>query len=409
MPTADRDVIRALAARWRELAEQPVMAARRQAWTALKDLQPERPMVLFETWTLEDYLDDVELQCADSFWRGLEWRLRWNLRQAEEVGDDLVLKPCWRCGWHVGGTDYGVPIEAHHAADGSGHGHGYAFNHPLRTPDDVARLKPRTWTVDREASQREAARLDECFGDLLPVTLHGTESLHAGLTGDLFRLIGNENLLTWPYEAPEALARVLEYLRDDRLAWFDWLEREGLLGLNNHWTFVGSGSPGYTTALPAAGYGGRARLTDLWLWMESQETAMVSPAMFERQFLPAMAAVAARFGLIYYGCCEQVHDRWRQILAAMPNVRAVSVSPWSDQAKVAEMLGDRYVFSRKPRPAPISGPHPDWAAIEADLDETIAAGPRNLEIVYRDVYRIGGDRPRLARWVRLVRERIGGE
>jgi hypothetical protein len=45
----DREVVRGLAARWMELAHLPVMTERKRLWTALKDLRPVRPMVLFET------------------------------------------------------------------------------------------------------------------------------------------------------------------------------------------------------------------------------------------------------------------------------------------------------------------------------------------------------------------------
>jgi hypothetical protein len=142
--------------------------------------------------------------------------------------------------------------------------------------------------------------------------------------------------------------------------------------------------------------------------MESQETTMISPAMFREFFLPAMAEVSRLFGLIYYGCCEPVHDRWEAIIESIPHIRAVSISPWCDQRIMAEKLGKKYVFSRKPKPWPLSGPNPDWETLEKDLDETVAAARDGcLEILYRDVYRIAGDRPRLRRWVDLVRSRIG--
>ena len=67
------------------------------------------------------------------------------------------------------------------------------------------------------------------------------------------------------------------------------------------------------------------------------------------------------------------------------------------------------VFSRKPKAAPMSGETPDWDVLKADLDSTLAAARDcNLEILFRDVYRIAGDRPRLRRWVEMVRARIGG-
>jgi len=143
------------------------------------------------------------------------------------------------------------------------------------------------------------------------------------LTFEAFRLLGNANLLTWPYDQPEALHRLMAFLREDRVAWFDFLEREGLLGLNNNWTFVGSGSPGFTTALPAADYAGKARLKDLWVGVESQETTSISPDQFAEFFLPYMADVCRPFGLAYYGCCEPVHDRWHHIIKAIPQVRGV--------------------------------------------------------------------------------------
>lgn len=408
----DQKVLHRLAGRWMELASLPVMDERRRLWTSRNDLHSERPMVLFETWTLEDYVQTEELACTEPFLREVELLMRRYIRQVEEIGDDMVIEPHWRLYWDikVDHPDYGVGLQVNHADDAHGGHVGYAYNHPIRTPADVERLKQRSWKVDREETRRKQAYLQETFGDALPVVIHGTGGLHSGLTGELFRLIGNDNLLMWTYDAPEALQKVMTYLRDDRSAYFQWMEREGLLGINNDSEFVGSGSPGFTTHLPASGYTGQARLRDLWVWMESQETTMISPAMFARLFLPFMADVCQLFGLVYYGCCEPVHDRWEHIHAAIPNIRGVSISPWCDMRKIGGMLGREHVFSRKPKPWPISGPSPDWNELEKDLDETLAAAQNcNLEIIYRDVYRINRDRPRLRRWVEMVRSRIGGK
>jgi hypothetical protein len=337
--------------------------------------------------------------------------MRRAIRQAEEIGDDFVLQPYYRLYWNirVDSPDFGVGLTETHADDTNGGQVAYSYNHPIRTPEDVDRLKPRSWAVDRAKTLARQERLQEAFGDALPVVLAGTGGLHSGLTGDLFRLIGNDNLLIWTYDAPEALQALMAYLRDDRLRFFRWLESEALLGLNNDDHLVGSGSPGFTTALPQPDYAGQPRLRDLWVWTESQETTMISPAMLGRLFLPYMAEVASLFGFVYYGCCEPVHDRWERIVKAIPNVRAVSVSPWCDMRVMGEKLGRERIFSRKPKPWPISGPTPDWDALEHDLDETLdAASGCNLEIIYRDVYQINGDRPRLRKWVELVRSRIGG-
>jgi len=89
----DRDILRRLAGRWMEIAGLPIMDERKRQWTALHDLKQERPMVLFETWTIENYIAQDELECEDPGLRWVELTMRWNIRQFEEVGDDIVLEP----------------------------------------------------------------------------------------------------------------------------------------------------------------------------------------------------------------------------------------------------------------------------------------------------------------------------
>jgi hypothetical protein len=62
----------------------------------------------------------------------------------------------------------------------------------------------------------------------------------------------------------------------------------------------------------------------------------------------------------------------------------VSVSGWADFAMIGEMLGDRYVYSRKPTPACVDGSNPDWKLVERDMKKTCAATKGyNLEIPFR--------------------------
>ncbi len=68
------------------------------------------------------------------------------------------------------------------------------------------------------------------------------------------------------------------------------------------------------------------------------------------------------------------------------------------------MLGNRYVYSRKPSPNFLSGANPDWQAAEADMRKTRAATRDcNVEILLRDLYTIDGDRARLGKWVEMTK------
>jgi hypothetical protein len=222
---------------------------------------------------------------------------------------------------------------------------------------------------------------------------------------DLFKLIGNDNLLTWVYDNPRLIHSIMAVIRDDRKAHFRFMETEQLLYANTDTWMPCPGSYGFVSDLPQSDNNGTdVRLKDCWCWTDSQESAPISPAMFNEFFLPYIAEVTKPFGLTYYGCCEAVHDRFTFIQKAIPNLRAVSVSGWSDLARMGELLGKRYVYSRKPTPAYISGAHPDWDLLRKDVRDTLAAARDcNLELCFRDIYTIEGDRPRLARWVQMTR------
>ncbi len=418
---SDRSVIRGLASQWMDLSALPVMAERKRLWKAVHDLKPERPVILFETAWIEGFVSDGELACEDPFLRSVERNLRVTLRQAEELGDDLVVEPYYRLGWKMRFSDYGVPVEVrsavHQAASIA-----YTFSFPIATPGDIAKLKPRSIAVDREKTGRLRGILDDVMGDILPVRLGNYDpfayefdvgeygdlgfngNFFFGLTWQVYRFIGNQGLLYWVYDAPEAIHRLMEYMLADRVAVFEYFEREGLLALNTDSQMAGPRSYGYVSDLPAAETPGKVALKDLWGWAESQEAANLSPAMYKEFVLPYLARLSERFGLVYYGCCERVDDRLAMILDAISNLRSVSVSGWSNLAKTAELLGKNYVYSRKPTPAHISGPSPNWDLLKKDMQDTYAAARDcNLEILFRDVYTIGGDRSRLRRWVDMTK------
>lgn len=194
----------------------------------------------------------------------------------------------------------------------------------------------------------------------------------------------------------------MKYLCEDRLALYEWVEKEELLALNNHNEQAG-GSYGYVSELPVAEYDGRIQLRDLWLWVESQETVTISPEKFAEFFLPYLSEVSKKFGLIYYGCCELLHDRWKLIRSSIPNIRAVSISQWSNLERMGEMLGKNYVYSRKPMPTYISGETVYWEQLKEDVSRTVkAARGCNLEFIFRDLYKIN-DRSQLNKWTNRVR------
>jgi hypothetical protein len=414
----DRRVIRDLAARWAELAAQPVMEERKRQWRALHDLQPERPMILFETSSIDGYVAPDELRCVNLTLRAVEKTMRDNIRHAEEVGDDIVLEPYLRIGWDIESNGFGVDVVTTEAVVPEDEVPlGYTFNFPIREPGDTKLLHPREFSANRARTLARREFLEDAFGDLLPVRVGNYDQFlteppgeswagnyFIGLTWQVYRFIGNDGLLYWLYDAPETIHWLMEYMTQDRERMFSYLENEGLIAPNTDNQMAGPRAYGYVSELPGPDTASPARLSDVWCWADSQETTTISPAMYKEFVLPYIARLTARFGLVYYGCCEPVHDRLDLIKEAIPNLRSVSVSAWSDFQKVADMLGRRYVYSRKPNPVFMTGTNPDWDLVERDLRETYtAARDCNVELLFRDLYAIEGDRARLARWVGLAR------
>jgi hypothetical protein len=414
----DREVIRGLAARWADIAAQPVMADRKRQWRAVHDLRPERPMILFETSSIDGYVGLDELRCLNPTLRAVEKTMRDNIRHAEEVGDDIVLEPYLRIGWDIESNGFGVDVVTTEAVVPEDEVPlGYTFDFPIRAPDDTRLLHERVFQVNRAKTLARSRFLEDAFGDLLPIRVGNYDQFlteppgeswagnyFIGLTWQIYRFIGNDGLLYWVYDAPETIHWLMEYMTQDRERMFAYLERQGLVVPNTDNQMAGPRAYGYVSELPDPAIDVPARLDEVWCWADSQETTTISPAMYKEFVLPYIARLTARFGLVYYGCCEPVHDRLDLIMEAIPNLRSVSVSAWSDFQKVADMLGRKYVYSRKPNPTFLTGTSPDWDLVERDLRETYtAARDCSVELLFRDLYAIEGDRARLARWVGLAR------
>jgi hypothetical protein len=418
----DRALIRELARRWRDLAALPVMADRKRQWTAVHDLRMERPMILVETSSIQGFVDACELQCRNPLLRAVERNMRDTVRHAEEVGDDVVVEPYYRIGWQMNLPGFGVPVEMIPATTMTGETSlGYTFNFPIATPEDTAKLQDRTFGVNRERTLQMKAALEGVMGDLLPVLVGNYDPFLAepgdegwtgmfffGLTWQIYRFVGNNGLMCWPCEAPEAIPKLMQYMLDDRLRLFEFMERENLLVANTDNQMAGPRAYGYVSELPGPDPAGSVALKQIWGWAESQESTMLSPLMFKEFILPYLAKLSERFGLIYYGCCEPVHDRLDLIMEAIPNLRSVSVSGWADFQKIGDMLGRNYVYSRKPTPAFLSGRNPQWESVESDMKKTRAATKNcNVEILFRDLYTIDADHLRLRKWVEMTRSIFG--
>ena len=112
----------------------------------------------------------------------------------------------------------------------------------------------------------------------------------------------------------------------------------------------------------------------------------------------------ARFGAVYYGCCEPLDDKM-DIVRKIPNLKKISMSPWVKLEKGAEQIGRDFVFSRKPNPAFLAGPTWDADGVEQDIRDTMEHCARHhcpLEFILKDISTVRYQPERLWKWAELA-------
>ena len=229
----DVNRLRELAKEWAETAALDLMQERKTGWKSLHGLNPTRPMILFETFGVSGFVTEEELACENKLLRNIERTMVFSLKQFKDLKDDIVLEPYFRLSWKVTKSDHGVKIVEHHAEDSLA----YISNFPIRTPDDVGKLKERTFTVDKVTTYEIKEKIEAIFGDILPVVIGNYDNFFPelgftpftgtnfiGLTMDVFKLIGPNNMMMWAYDDPDLLHGIMRYLCDDRIRFFTWMK-----------------------------------------------------------------------------------------------------------------------------------------------------------------------------------------
>jgi hypothetical protein len=413
LPDNERTYLRNLAQKQAEYAALPVMAERKKMWYALNDAQPgARPPVIIETWTFDrDFMPEGIFHCTSPVGRQIEIQLLRNIRNHELIDDDKVMPDTFDIGWFVDYDEFGVKIPTERIEDAQGIETGYRYLHPIKYLErDLAILKPAAFQVDRQKTIDWQAFLTGLLGDFLPVVIRTGTYGSTMLTNRVVELMGMEAFFTAMYDQPDAVQRLMAYLRDNALSMMRWAEAEGLLRLNNGNQDSFGSSYNFTTRLPRSHQSEvtPGRLSDMWGCTNSQETVGVSPRMFREFCFPYYRDVCEPMGLLYYGCCEPAHPFWKEI-SQLPHLKKVSISRWCDQNFMGEALrGSEIVYSRKPDPNFLSvDDRLDEHAWATHIRETLTATQGVfVEFIIRDVYTVHGNLNNARSAVKIARREI---
>jgi len=398
----DREILRNLACHVAELVARPIETEKRELWYQHNALEPTRPLIFCDPengWN--EIITADQLLCENELAQDWEMTLRKEIFWGESMGDDRVVEPYFNIPYTYTDSGWGMEKTIKKVMDQGS----YVWDAPLKDYKDMDKLKFPEISVDYETTNKVADLAREILADLLQVRIKGVWWWTLGMTWTLIELRGLEQFMLDMYDHPRELHQLMIFLRDGHLVKLDFLEKNNLLSLNNDSTYVGSGGFGWTHELPQKDFDGEhVRTIDMWGFTESQETVRVSPKMVAEFVFPYQLPIQERFGLNCYGCCEPLDKRWYSI-EKIPRLRRVSVSPWANTEDMADKLEDRYIYSLKPSPTPLSMPKMDEGEVRKSLREAVQATKKcRVEIIMKDNHTIGNNPNNVIRWCQIARE-----
>lgn len=395
----ERQILRELAKRQRELAESPENKALEVLWYEHNALKGSSPMVVFEEDSCKAEL--FTLRCESEQARFLESQLLQNIRAKELIGDDKVVPCCIDIPVKIDAKLFGITQRRTVAAEGLGF-----HDEPVLTDlsEDFEKLAPSVFSLDEAYTGGMERYAEETLGDILPPRRVNTlNRWHFTPTQHAVNLMGMENMFLAMYDTPEEFKAMMQFFAEDFRRLLRWEEENGVLFANAGNDYMGSGSYCFNGELAQDG---AVASRQTWGHMNSQETVGVNPEMYGEFVFPCYEQTAKEFGLLYYGCCEPVHPIWDEYLSKIPNLRKVSISPWCDEAFMAERLaGGRVIYSRKPSPNFLGVmPELDEDAFTASIKNTLSlTRDCHIEFIFRDVYTLHANPAKARRAVEIVR------
>ncbi len=398
----EKSILREVAKYQLEVANSPKNQERVVLWKRHNALKGEQPLIHIEIDHFAGEVIEPKLECTHPVARRLEHQLYHRCFNLTELDDDKVVPDYFAILWDWWFKPFQLDIQK---VSASGGGVGHQFQHLIEDLGEAyPTLKPSTFGIHTESTKAYFDAAQDVFGDILPVRMT-MKSLWCVLTQDLVHIMGMENFLISLYEYPDELIGMLDRLSNDYIRYYHWLEENGYLIPTTSYEELNQGSLSFTDELHSRG---PVTVSQVWGYMDSQESVGISPDMFGEMIFPYYKKVGDLFGLLSYGCCEPVDPVW-QYLSQYKNLRKISISPWANEEIMGEQLAcSSIIYQRKPSPNFLGvGPGFDEEGWRQHIVKTLTCAKNcKLEFTCRDVYTIRGDLAMVKRAVEIIREEI---
>lgn len=398
MSNHDIAMLRDLAEQYVEICADPVQKTRRDLWRQHNSLKKTRPLIYVRACAWHE-MPQSKCLCQDPFYREYEDSLRYRLFWYS-LGDDSVFEPWITVPAVKTCEGWGIESARHDPEEAGG---AYKYDYAIKALDDIRKLRKPWHGIDEELTHRNVSRLEDALGDIITVDCDRNPTGYSfAITDVLGRLRGIENLMLDMIDNPAWLHELARLMAEGVAAVYDQAEAAGDWGLSPNW-YTNQAMP-YAEELddPAPNTPGLRR-GRLWCYAQAQDFTAVSPAMLDEFILQYTVPGLSKFGLVAFGCCEDM-TRKIDILRRIPNLRRISVTPFSDAAKCAEQIGQDYVISYRPSPSDMVGYGFDRDRIRSILHKDLSACKEcHVDITLKDVETVEADPDRVRNWVKATR------
>lgn len=417
MTNRDAQVVRELAGRYREHCESDRNKDLRKLWIKHNNKERTEPLILVgmamynimyahcdEDLVINDIIDE-KLICEDPLARSIEKALRWKLYHIS-IGDDTIFEPyiLYRSArtpsdeqrWGGVSCSMGEKVTAGGAA---------GFVSSIHNEEDIDRIFTAPHGVDRAATAKTGERYQELLGDTLPAYPDTRPALYrwtGDVSTDFAKLIGLEQMYYDIYERPEMLHKLLAKMRDL------------ILRNNEEWEAAGDCKTSaafnqcmtYSDGVKLPEKDEVCKRSDMCAFFSAQEFTSTSAASFEEFCLDYQIPIIEKFGLVAYGCCEDLTNKIGS-LRRVKNLRRISISPFAKADSCADQIAKDYVISYRPNPSTMVAFGVDEQLIRKEVAVPFAAFKRNdsyFDIDLKDVHTLSGSKTALVEWVKVMRK-----
>lgn len=385
------------------IAALPIQQEKRELWTRLNGLNAVKPLLWMNERPWVELGIYEECGCEDEFAAFIEKKLRKEIYQWEHMPLDNVVENWIECPMAVSDTGFGLQEKSKklHAKAGPIFSHGYISQ--INGPEDIGKIKDPIVTHNNGLTQARFEALNNTLGDIIPVKKRGVPHLWFAPWDLLISWWDVERVMLEMLQRPQMVHDLVSRLVSAYLIRLEQYRELNVLSLNNDNHRVGSGGYGYCDELPAKNFDGlHIHPSDLWGNGTAQIFSEVSPDMHLEFALQHEIKWMERFGLNYYGCCEPLHKKI-EVLEKIPNLRKISISPWSDLEIAAAKIGRKYIISYKPNPAIFAtamwDPNLAKKELKAALEKMQGCC---IEVIVKDISTVQHDPRRLWEWSKMA-------